>query len=87
MTVAIADVSIAANLLDTVAVLAPSDWGNPGFSGESRAEWTGTHISDLPANPGNVLTSGQEKTAGPVHSLLSDVPGQAYSGLMPEGEA
>ena len=33
-----AEASIAARLTNTVAVLAPSDWGNPGFSGESRAE-------------------------------------------------
>ena len=32
------NVAIKAILIDTVAVLAPRDWGNPGFSGESRAE-------------------------------------------------
>lgn len=37
-TSATAEASIAARLTNTVAVLAPSDWGNPGFSGESRAE-------------------------------------------------
>ena len=38
LTFAIADVSIEASLFDTLALPTPSDWSNPGFSGESRAE-------------------------------------------------
>ena len=78
---------IDASLINAVALHAPSDRCNPGFPGESRAERTGAHISDLPADPGNVLPSGREKMAGLVHSSLSDVPGQTCAGLMPEGGA
>ncbi len=33
-----ADVSVAASLIGAVTLLAPSDWSDPGFFGESRAE-------------------------------------------------
>ena len=38
MAFATVKTSIGARLTDTVALPAPSDWGNTGFSGESRAE-------------------------------------------------
>lgn len=87
LTFATTDASIGASLIDTVAVLAPRAWCSPGFSGESSAEWTRARISDLPANPGNVLLSGRKKMAGPDHSLLSDIPGQTCTGLLPKGGA
>lgn len=38
MTFALADAALAASSIATVAQLAPNDWGNSGFPGESRAE-------------------------------------------------
>lgn len=38
MTFALADAALAASSIAAIAQLAPNDWGNSGFPGESRAE-------------------------------------------------